>query len=487
MEDIQVNLRRPYTVSEVASLGREGQSSSLLRRVLWIALAVFLAVSGISALALQAVRTLQDSSDTLLQVAIPLQRDILRIETLQQQAEFYLRLGALLPGQGYRQISNELLQKEREQLAELLPQLRNHPQIAAVVGSMQTQLYSYSSGEAKVLQQEQLDDGLQQLRTLLQQLFQKEAGRAAQARRHATWLILALVLFSAILAVVVTWRVKVSLSRPLASIRAALEDIATGKSAQVAEIGPPELRNIAKSITFMQERLGEEEKLRHLFLSQISHELKTPLASARSGAELLLSERFGALDARQREILEIITRQMQDLFVAIQEMLDLHALRARSLDYQIQTLSPEALLQEVELRFHSLLEQKQQKLQISCRSNRQVRADPQRLVQILSNLLTNAYKYAPAGSLVELTADVEAEEIHFAVRDHGKGIPESMLEKVFEEFFQVPETGALSKGTGLGLPIARELVEAQGGRIRLCNANPGLLAEFWLPAADVDA
>ncbi|MEL5848658.1 MAG: HAMP domain-containing sensor histidine kinase [Candidatus Igneacidithiobacillus chanchocoensis] len=487
MQDIQASLPGSFPSTATVAAMRERRPSSLLRRVLWVALAVFLAVSAISALALQAVRTLQESSDTLLQVAIPLQRDILRIEALQQQAEFYLRLGALLPGQGYRKISSDLLQKEQEQLAGLLPQLDQHPQIAAVVRNMQAQLQNFSASEAKPLQQEQLDTGLQQLRALLQQLFQKEAARAALARQHATWLILALVFFSAILAILVTWRVKVSLSRPLATIRAALEDIASGKSAQVAEVGPPELRAIANSITLMQERLEEEEKLRHLFLSQISHELKTPLASARSGAELLLSERFGALDARQREILEIITRQMQELFIAIQEMLDLHALRARSLDYHIETLAPETLLHELERRFRSLLEQKKQRLQIACRSQRAVRADPQRLAQILSNLLTNAYKYAPAESLVELTVDAEGNEVHFAVRDYGKGIPESMLEKVFEEFFQVPEKGALSKGTGLGLPIARELVEAQGGRIRLRNVSPGLLAEFWLPAADSNA
>ena len=298
---------------------------------------------------------------------------------------------------------------------------------------------------------------------------------------------MALVLLSALLAILVSWRVQVSLSRPLHGILAALEDMAAGRSALVAEAGPPELRAVAKSISLMQERLAEEEKLRHLFLSQISHELKTPLASARSGAELLLSERFGALDARQREILEIINRQVHELFLAIQEMLDLHALRARSLDYHLEPVEPASLLRELELRFRSLLEQKGQKLQCSVQTSRRVRADPQRLLQILSNLVTNAHKYAPAESRIEIAVAEGAQGVDFCVRDYGKGIPEALLEKVFEEFFQVQEKGVLSKGTGLGLAITRELVEAQGGKISLRNARPGLLAEFWLPYGDAHA
>lgn len=462
---------------------------SLLRRVLWFALAIVIAVTTISALALQAVHTLQESSNTLLQVAIPLQRDALRISALQQQAEFYERLAQVLPQQGYHETSTRLLQQEQNQLAQLLPKLVEHPQIAADVRAIQAQLQSFGQADAEQLHplQTALDERLAKLSADLQQMFQQEADRAAAARQHATWLILALVGFSAILAILVSWRVKVSLTRPLRSISMALEEIAAGKSALVAEAGPPELRAVAKSISLMQQRLEEEEKLRHLFLSQISHELKTPLASARSGADLLLSERFGALDTRQREILEIITRQMHELFLAIQEMLDLHALRARNLDYHLESIEPASLLREFELRFRSLLEQKGQKLLVNCQTRKKVSADPQRLLQILSNLVTNAYKYAPAGSRIEITVAEGRHRVHFRVRDYGKGIPESLLEKVFEEFFQVREKGVLSKGTGLGLPITRELVEAQGGKILLRNAEPGLLAEFWLPYGDTDA
>ncbi len=463
--------------------------ASLLRRVLGFALATVITVTAISALALRAVQTLQDSSDTLLRVAIPLQRDALRISALQQQAEFYERLAAVLPQQGYRETSAQLLQQEQDQLAELLPKLAAYPQIAADLHGLQTQLQAFSQADANQLHAAQvlLDARLKKLSSDLQQLFQQEADRAARARQHATWLILALVLLSALLAILVSWRVQVSLSRPLHGILAALEDMAAGRSALVAEAGPPELRAVAKSISLMQERLAEEEKLRHLFLSQISHELKTPLASARSGAELLLSERFGALDARQREILEIINRQVHELFLAIQEMLDLHALRARSLDYHLEPVEPASLLRELELRFRSLLEQKGQKLQCSVQTSRRVRADPQRLLQILSNLVTNAHKYAPAESRIEIAVAEGAQGVDFCVRDYGKGIPEALLEKVFEEFFQVQEKGVLSKGTGLGLAITRELVEAQGGKISLRNARPGLLAEFWLPYGDAHA
>ena len=459
---------------------------SLLRRVLWFALLIVIGVTAISIFALHAVHTLQKSSDTLLQVAIPLQRDALQISALQQQAEFYERLAEVLPQQGYREAALHLLQQELSQLNRLQPKLGPYPQIEADVRAVQGQLQALLQASPKPLQPQQgvLDTQLGKLNDDLQQLFQHEAKQVEIARQQATWLMLALVFLSAILAALVSWRVKVSLTRPMLAIRAALDDIAAGKSALVAERGPPELRAMAKSISLMQERLEEEEKSRHVFLSQISHELKTPLASARSGADLLLSERFGTLDQRQKEILEIITRQMQELFLAIQEMLDLHALRARNLDCHIEALDPDALLREFELRFRSYLAQRNQQLEIRCHTQRKVRADPQRLLQIFSNLVTNACKYAPGAGPIQISVEDGTNGVHFSVRDYGKGIPEPLLERVFEEFFQVQEKGYLSKGTGLGLPIARELVEAQGGKIFVRNSNPGLVAEFWLPYGD---
>ncbi|MCE5387525.1 MAG: HAMP domain-containing histidine kinase [Acidithiobacillus sp.] len=468
------------------STPRRERSTSLLRRVQWFALAIFLLVTLIGVLALHAVHTLKESSDTLLQLALPLQRDSMKLDELQRRAEFYRRLAEILPGQGYEQTSQALIHREQLHLQALLPKLQKHPHIAQDVSAVLNQLQRFANepltrNTQLDTEQNQLDAKLDTLRQDLFGIFQQQADRATAARRRASWLIFTLIALTAGLAILVSWRVAVGLSRPLRTIRRALDALAQGQSAAVAETGPTELRAVASSIVQMQERLQEEEKLRHLFLSQVSHELKTPLASARSGSELLLSERLGSLTPRQREVLEIISRQVQELYLAIQEMLDLHALKARRLDYQIASVDSAKILQEAAARIGPQLEQKEQTLilQIQCRA--MVLADPQRLLQIFANLLSNAHKYAPAKSLIELGVDMDGAEIHFWVRDQGPGIPQGLLEKVFEDFYQVQDHHRLAKGTGLGLSITRELLAAQNGRIRLRNASPGLMAEFWLP------
>jgi len=469
------------------------RAGSIPRRVGAAAMLIFLLVAVLVALALQAIHALSSSSDVLLDTALPVQRQLLEIRDTQGQAEFYRRLAGILPHGGYEHTFRALVRKEEQELRQLLPIVqKKHPELGQRVIALDAALAAYRhaavQGGGADAGRAAVDAALTELHGSLQQFFLKESRQAALARTRAVWLLYLLVAVTAALALWIPWRVGVALTRPLGEIRRALEDLGAGRATRLVREGPQEIRDLAASIETMQTRLREEERLRHLFLSQVSHELKTPLASARSGAELMLSERLGKLSQAQREVLEIISRQVQELYVAIQEMLDMHALQAQSLEYSMTDLKLAEQVQELRRRMQPLLDRRQQHLEVAVDDGLEVRADPKRLLQILSNLVSNAHKYSVAGDTIQLTAEAEAGGVRIRVRDHGPGIPEALLGRVFERFFQVSAGGNLPRGTGLGLAIARELVLAQHGEIHLRNhPQGGLSAELWLPSPSAGA
>ncbi|MGK9450481.1 ATP-binding protein [Acidithiobacillus caldus] len=472
--------------ADVPAGSRRG--GSIPRRVRAAALLIFLMVVLLVALALQAIHSLGSSSDELLETALPVQRQLLEIRDTQGQAEFYRRLAGVLPHSGYERTFRALVQKEQQELQELLPIVQNrHPELGSRVTALSKALAEYGRAGVQTKDakagQAGVDAALADLHASLRKLFTRESEQAAVARTRAVWLLYLLVAVTAALALWIPWRVAVALTRPLAEIRRALEDLGAGRATRLVREGPQEIRDLAASIETMQNRLREEERLRHLFLSQVSHELKTPLASARSGAELMLSERLGKLSQAQREVLEIISRQVQELYLAIQEMLDMHALQAQSLEYAVTDLELATQLQELCGRMQPLLDRRQQKMEIAVDAGLQVRADPKRLLQILSNLVSNAHKYSVSGDTIRVAARAEGAGVRIQVRDHGPGIPEALLGRVFERFFQVSASSNLPRGTGLGLAIARELVLAQHGEIQVRNhPQGGLSAEVWLPS-----
>ncbi len=475
----------------------QGKAISIPRRVLLFAILILFLVAGVVWVAVKAIHTLGNSSNTLVTVGLPLQKQLLEIHGEQRQAEFYQDLARILPHAGYEKTFAKLIAHEQTTLRTIQTSVTAYPALSSALEQLQNSLNHYVQsagttsdlGHAVALRipntKALVEKSFQQVHRAMQNLLQQQGEAAAAARDQAVELLYALVVITALLSLLIPWRVATALTRPLRDFRLALEDIGAGKFTHVASDGPQELRDLARSIESMQARLREEERLRHQFLSQVSHELKTPLASARSGSELLLSERIGPLLPRQREVLEIVVRQVKELYAAIQEMLDMHALQAQSLEFSPQMLAVSEILDDLHKRMRPLTEKKQQTLLCSSSNDKlEVYADPQRLRQILSNLVSNAHKYSPAGGKIRVHAMSDEQGVLFQVEDEGPGIPEALLERVFERFYQVPVSNSLPRGTGLGLAITRELVAAQNGWIRIQNRSQGgLQAEICLPSS----
>jgi signal transduction histidine kinase len=217
--------------------------------------------------------------------------------------------------------------------------------------------------------------------------------------------------------------------------------------------------------------LGLSPRLSGELLAIVSHDLRTPLSTIALGTTLLEDASQGQEDRTQ--VIEIIKRaadRMERLIKDLQEMGRLDA--GRTLRVDARSVDLATLLREACEALHIQAGAKQQ--EVSCDLPAPpiaVSADPDRICQILGNLIGNAIKFTPRGGRIVLAARREGREVRVSVTDQGPGIPEADLPRVFEPYWQAQGTARL--GAGIGLKIAKGLVEAHGGRIWVETADGG--------------
>jgi two-component system sensor histidine kinase ResE len=199
---------------------------------------------------------------------------------------------------------------------------------------------------------------------------------------------------------------------------------------------------------------------------------------------MLTAER-GELTSRQLEAAEVISDSARQLQKMINDLLDLARSDAGKLRIEAEPVAVRPLVQNAARRMKPHFEEKGQRLTVSIESNLpRVMADPHRIGQVLSNLLTNANRYAPERAKVRLTAAPAGRQVEFSVSDDGPGLSEEGLEHVFERFWRA-DSGETQEvgGTGIGLAIAQSLIELHGGMISaVSKPGEGASFRFVLPA-----
>ncbi len=217
-------------------------------------------------------------------------------------------------------------------------------------------------------------------------------------------------------------------------------------------------------------RIRRLETVRRDFVSNLSHELRTPLASLKALAETLQD---GALDdpPAARRFIDQIQIEVDALTQMATELLELSRIESGRFSLDLQPVAPCDLLDSASRRMQVQAERAGINLRVECKDDLpRVRIDSQRLEQALVNLIHNAVKFTRAGGEVVLFADIAplrglgADEVRFAVRDTGIGIPAEDVPRIFERFYRVDKSRTGS-GTGLGLSIVKHIVEAHGGKI----------------------
>jgi PAS domain S-box-containing protein len=237
--------------------------------------------------------------------------------------------------------------------------------------------------------------------------------------------------------------------------------------------------------------LGDVTNLRRLdemksgLLSVVSHELKTPLTSIRMAVHLLLEERVGPLTAKQTELLLAARDDSDRLETIIADLLDMGRMESGNAKLDLQSERVERLVSEAVAPMQAAFHDRGIALEVDVPPDTPpVIVDRIRIDHVFSNLLTNALKFTSPGGRVRVSAESENGAVRIVVEDTGVGIPQEYLPRVFDRFFRVPRENQPS-GAGLGLAIAKEIVEAHGGQIAVqSKEGEGSRFSFTLQRAD---
>lgn len=219
------------------------------------------------------------------------------------------------------------------------------------------------------------------------------------------------------------------------------------------------------------------ERMRQEFVSMVGHDLRTPLTSIKCTLELIASNVCGELSEKGQELLAAANADLERLLRLVGELLDLEKMEAGQLPMQLKATTLASVLAQAVSSVSSYAKSKKLVILLD-ESDFVVRADEERLIQVIINLLSNAIKFSPEAANISLTVSKEADSALIAVSDQGPGVAPELTERIFERFQQ----GSLEdrkKGSGLGLSICKAIVEAHAGSIGI-KTKLGVGSTFWV-------
>jgi signal transduction histidine kinase len=264
---------------------------------------------------------------------------------------------------------------------------------------------------------------------------------------------------------------------PVADVMEAADRVAAGDyQTRVQERGPREVQRLGRAFNEMTERLGTNEARRRQLLADVAHELRTPLSVIQATLEALIDGLYPPDEAHLRALL-VESRGMSRL---LDDLQTLSTAEAGALTLHREPTEPRQLIDAAVQSF--TLQASENGVRLGGRTVGTIPAidvDPFRIAEVLSNLVSNALRHTPTGGDVRVTAVATEQGVEFSVADTGTGISPDRLPHVFDRFSR----SADSPGAGLGLAIAKTLVEVHGGRIRAESGPGGTTIVFTLPPA----
>lgn len=226
--------------------------------------------------------------------------------------------------------------------------------------------------------------------------------------------------------------------------------------------------------------LRRMDETKNSLLSLVSHELKTPLTSARMVLHLVTDKKVGPLNEKQEDLLRAARDDTDRLYRIVESLLDMSRIESGRALMELEPIAADELVHRSVEPLAGMFQDVQLQVYVAPGLPR-VLADPLRIGHVFANLMMNALRHTPAGGRVTIEASALGEFVQFVVRDTGAGIPRQYLHRVFEKFFRVPGQPGAS-GSGLGLAIAKEVVESHHGQIRIDSTEGiGTTVGFTLP------
>lgn len=257
--------------------------------------------------------------------------------------------------------------------------------------------------------------------------------------------------------------------------------------------GKDEIADLDKFFHKMAEILDEAarkekevEKLKQEFVAMVSHELRTPLTSLQATLTLLMSGTYGRLSETGERRVQAAETGITRLIALISDLLDIEKMEAGKLSMNIGEVDIIDILERAQDSARGFAEQQGVRLSTE-QSSAKVLADPDRIVQVLVNLLSNAVKFSDDGGAVEVSVAESTDYVEITVSDHGAGVPAGFEQTIFEKYEQAHcDDGKRRRGTGLGLPICKAIVEQHNGEIGVKPTDGGG-STFWFRLPKIEA
>jgi signal transduction histidine kinase len=281
---------------------------------------------------------------------------------------------------------------------------------------------------------------------------------------------------------ILTWR---TIANPIRDLEDGMAAVAGGNFTYRLGVSPrrdDEFGRLAVSFRSMADQLLQLDRLKAEFVSIASHELKTPINVVLGYLQLLQEDVYGPLTPRQREVLATLEAQSRSLARLVHQLLDMSRFEAGGGKLDIRSVDLPRFLGDLEQSFRVLSIQRGIAFEIERAGAipNEVCWDPDRVNEVLGNLLSNAFKFTERGGTVTLRIEGLDGVITIEVRDTGAGIPPQQLPHVFEKFYQASNQEAAAQiGTGLGLAIAKQIVVAHGGEVAV-DSEVGVGTTFYI-------
>jgi signal transduction histidine kinase len=368
---------------------------------------------------------------------------------------------------------------QRSRAMQLTTAIRNYVDEYAVPVSNLTNFGAGRLAEATV-GKERIDDIRTRFKRFLaaENVLADQRERSADSKsRHAIELGVAGLAGTAVFVLLFGLYLARSIARPVREAAEGASRLAGGDLAlRLRQEGPGEVGELTRSFNQMAEslegarveleeqnaQLRESERLKSDLVNTVSHELRTPLSGVLGFTKLLLTREFDS--ETRRHYLGIVDAQARRLSELIDDFLDVRRIEEGRFERARELLDVGTLLRE-EAQLYSAQSRRHQLALELPRTPLRVLGNPDRLRQVIGNLLSNAIKYSPLGGVVELEAEADGDAVRVEVRDQGIGIPAHQQPQIFTKFFRGDAAASGITGTGLGLAVSRDIVEAHGGRI----------------------
>jgi signal transduction histidine kinase len=281
-----------------------------------------------------------------------------------------------------------------------------------------------------------------------------------------------------LVAAMLAWYLSRRIVRPILQLSDAVDAVSSGDYDVTVPDAPGELGHLSARIGEMAHRLGEVEEMERNFLMSVSHELRTPLTAIRGHVSALLDEGVVVDPESRHQSLETVEAEAQRLERLVGDILDLAKLDTHRFTVLTEEVDMAQLLEQAFERYRDEAERRSIEYRQDVRDRPVIISDGDRVLQVVGNLLSNAFKATPDGGSISLELARQNGTVHVSVEDTGPGIPAEARERLFRPF-----VSGSAGGTGLGLAIAKEISTALGGQIFLeSEVGKGSRFELVLPA-----